>query len=169
MAAVPRPQVGCGTGAFWPSGTVVTICTASGARQQSVKPSVHPEPGSCIVGPGPRARPSGSQGPTTPVRCPRVSAHRGALGVRRWDQARDALYAQVAGHLSPPGGAVVLDWTGFPGQRVRASGRPDETAACRAEGPTARWGSSRPTSVSGATCGGFGNSTGYGPGRARAR
>ncbi len=51
------PQVGCGTGAFWPSGTVVTICTASGARQRSVKPSAHSGPGSRIFGPGPRPRP----------------------------------------------------------------------------------------------------------------
>ena len=33
MEAVPRPQVGCGTGAFWTLGAVVTICIASGARQ----------------------------------------------------------------------------------------------------------------------------------------
>ena len=57
MEAVPRPQVGCGTGAFWPSGVVVTICTASGARQRSVKPSAHSGPGSRIFGPGPRPRP----------------------------------------------------------------------------------------------------------------
>ena len=44
-------------GGFWPSGMVVTICTASDARQRSVKPSAHSGSGSCIFGPGPRARP----------------------------------------------------------------------------------------------------------------
>ena len=50
MEAVPRPQVGCGTGAFWPSGAAVTIGTASGARQMYVKLPAHPGPGSRMSG-----------------------------------------------------------------------------------------------------------------------
>ena len=37
MKSAPRPQVGRGTGAFWMPSAVVTICTASGARQVSVR------------------------------------------------------------------------------------------------------------------------------------
>ena len=54
-----------------------------------------------------------------------------------------------------------------PGSGSARRGWPVETAACRAEGPTTGWRSAWPTSVPGATCCGFGNSTGCRPGRAR--
>ena len=146
----------------------MTICTASGARQRSVKPSAHSGPGSRIFGPGPRPRPLRFPMPDhlSPVpACVRASR---SPGFRRWNQARDALYAQVADHLIPPG-RLCLIGLASPGSGSTRQGWPDDTAACRTEWPTTGWRSARPTSVPGATRCGFGNSTGCRPGRARWR
>lgn len=113
MEAVLRPQVGRGTGAFWPSGAAVTICTASGARQMYVKLPAHPGPGSRMSGPGhgPRSR---------PLRFPMLGdlgpfAHRGSPGVPNREPTVP-YFVLTGGCRSPVTGPV-------PG-RVRTSRQP---------------------------------------------
>ena len=120
----------------------------------------------CAFGTGkPHSR---DRGPTAAasVRCLRVSAHRGALGVRRWDQR---CMPKLRAIRALSAGRSCLIEPASPGSGSARRGWPVETAACRAEGPTAGWRSARSTSVPGATCGGLGNAAGCRPGRARGR